>query len=72
MFVKGLKDIIIFYNRLKNSSENSMYSFSNFQNGNNKKEIATILYRFDNITDLKSIKSVTVGDITAFINQTEK
>lgn len=49
-------------------SENSMYPFSNFQNGNNKKGTATILYRFDNITDPQSIKSITIGNTTAFIN----
>ncbi len=43
---------------------NTSYIFSNFLEGDNRKGTCVIGYRFDRITDLDELESVTIGDVT--------
>ena len=48
--------------------ENTMSMFSNYQTGDNSKGVSSLGYVFDEITDIKTIESITIGDQIIKVN----
>lgn len=52
----------------RDNLENTMSMFSNYQTGDNSKGVSSLGYVFDEITDIKTIESITIGDQIIKVN----
>ncbi len=52
----------------RDNPEKTYAMFSNYQVGDNKKGISSLGYVFDNITDIQTIESITIGDQIIKVN----
>ena len=51
----------------RDNLENTMSMFSNYQTGDNSKGVSSLGYVFDEITDIKTIESITIGDQIIYV-----
>ena len=51
----------------RENPENTYAMFSNYQTGDNSKGISTLGHVFDEITDIKTIESITIGDQIIYV-----